>query len=208
MSLDPIRQNAATQGALSAFNRLVDFDAASLPTIIADLLRDARASARQDRLSTERSVRAAVDLIEREGRRLLEQSTPAPAPARGGLAAWQIRRIDAHMAEHIEAPLRVSDLAAIAKLSAGYFSKAFAQSYGHGPREHILQLRLERARAMMVESREPLGQIAAACGFADQAHLSTRFRKAYATTPNAWRRLNVGDLPLSAGRVSVGAAFA
>lgn len=205
MSLDPIRQTAATNGALSAFNRLVDFDAASLPTVIADLLRDARAAARQDRTSAERSVRAAVDLIEREGRRLLDQS--ASAPARGGLATWQIRRIDAYIADHLDAPLRVSDLAAIVKLSASYFSKAFAQSYGHGAREHILRLRLERARAMMVESREPLGQIAAACGFADQAHLSTRFRQAYATTPNAWRRLNLGDLGLSAGRVA-GAAFA
>jgi AraC-like DNA-binding protein len=187
MSFDPIFQGSTVSAPLSAFSQVVTFDSATLPTVIADLLAGARAAARQDRVAAEQRLRQAMDLIQDEARRLFDDTAP-PTPARGGLAAWQKRRIDAHIAANLHGALKVSDLATLAKLSASYFSKAFAQSYGQGAREYIIQQRLERAREMMLRSQEPLGQIAAACGFADQAHLSTRFRKAFAMSPHAWRR--------------------
>lgn len=183
--------------SLSAFSKVVAFDAATLPTVITDLLADARAAARRDRTAVEQRLGQVMALLQTERQRLLQEAPAtapaAPAPVKGGLAPWQVRRIDAYIAEHIDDALRVSKLAAIAKLSTSYFSKAFAQSYGCCAREHIVQQRLERACEMMLGSSDPLGQIAAACGFADQAHLSTRFRKAYGMSPLAWRRLNQRD---------------
>jgi AraC family transcriptional regulator len=194
MSFQSISQSSTTSAKLSAFSRVAPFDLATLPTMIADLLVDARAAARQDRDAVEQRLGRAMELLQGERLRLLDE-TPAvaPAPMRGGLAVWQIRRIDAFIAQNLQGPLRVSDLAAIAKLSTSYFSKAFAQSYGVGAREHIIQKRLDRACEMMMSSRDPLAQISADCGFADQAHLSTRFRKAFGTSPHAWRRLHQRD---------------
>jgi AraC-like DNA-binding protein len=40
----------------------------------------------------------------------------------------------------------------------------------------------------MLTTSESLSQIALACGLADQAHLSRRFRQVTGTTPGAWRR--------------------
>lgn len=182
--------------ALSGFSKVVAFDAANLPSMIAELLADARSAAQRDRVAVEQRFGQAMALLQSERARLLEDTPPAavtPGPTRGGLAPWQMRRIEAHIAQNLEHSLRVSELAEIAKLSLSYFSKAFAQSYGRGAREHIVQRRLEAACQMMLGSPDPLGQIAAACGFSDQAHLSTRFRKAYGMSPLAWRRLHQRD---------------
>ncbi|PVM82894.1 helix-turn-helix transcriptional regulator [Caulobacter endophyticus] len=183
MSLEPM-----TPAAVAGFDHVIDLDAGALPELIAGLLADARAAARQDRLAAERRVREAVELVQREGKRLLDGVRPMPLT--GGLAPWQVRRVDAHLAAHLDAPVKVSDLAALVRLSVSHFSRAFAVSYGGGAREHIIQRRLDRARQMMIETNEPLGQIAAACGFADQAHFSNRFRRAFETSPLAWRRLH------------------
>lgn len=173
------------------FQQVVDLDAGALPDLIANLLRDARQAVRQDRLEAERRVRQAIELVQREGKRLLDDGHPAPRT--GGLAPWQMRRIDAHLAANLEGTVRVSDLAALVRLSTSHFSRAFAVSYGVSAREHIIRQRLEQARRMMLGSTEPLGQIAAACGFSDQAHFSNRFRRAFDASPNVWRRLNQPD---------------
>lgn len=186
------------------FQQVIDLDAGPLPGLIAGLLRDARRAVRDDRLAAERQIREAVELLQREGRRLLQEGREAPRT--GGLAPWQMHRIDAHLTAHLDAPLRVSDLAGIAKLSISHFSRAFVTSYGVSAREHIIRQRLEKARAMMLDSSEPLGQIAAACGFADQAHFSNRFRRAFDASPNVWRRLHQRDPELSVARAD--AAFA
>jgi hypothetical protein len=45
----------------------------------------------------------------------------------------------------------------------------------------------------MLMSREPLSQIAVACGFADQAHLARLFRREMGSAPSQWRRVNLHD---------------
>lgn len=182
---------AAQTGETSrSFAPREDVQVSALPKRIADLLRDAQRAAREDRGEAERRIQEAMALVQREGLRLLEAAAPGELD-RGGLAPWQMRRIDAHLAANLDGSVRVTDLAAIAKLSVSHFSRAFAASYGMAPRDHILNLRLEQARTMMLDSAEPLGRIAIACGFSDQAHLSNRFRRAFDISPNAWRRQNL-----------------
>ncbi|KSB88621.1 hypothetical protein AS593_16830 [Caulobacter vibrioides] len=193
-----IAARAAQTGELSrSFEPREDVQASALPKRIADLLRDAQRTAREDRGEAERRIREAMALVEREGLRLLEAAAPGELD-RGGLAPWQMRRIDAHLAANLDGSVRVTDLAAIAKLSVSHFSRAFAASYGMAPRDHILNLRLEQARSMMLDSAEPLGRIAIACGFSDQAHLSNRFRRAFDISPNAWRRQNLRGADMAA----------
>lgn len=182
---------AAQTGETSrSFAPREEVQVSALPKRIADLLRDAQRAAREDRGEAERRIQEAMALVQREGLRLLEAAAPGELD-RGGLAPWQMRRIDAHLAANLDGSVRVTDLAAIAKLSVSHFSRAFAASYGMAPRDHILGLRLEQARTMMLDSAEPLGRIAIACGFSDQAHLSNRFRRAFDISPNAWRRQNL-----------------
>jgi AraC-like DNA-binding protein len=76
----------------------------------------------------------------------------------------------------------------VTRLSVSYFTRAFRASFGEPPHTHLRRLRVERAQRMMLDGREPLAQVALACGLFDQAHLARVFRQETGTTPSAWRR--------------------
>jgi AraC family transcriptional regulator len=116
-----------------------------------------------------------------------------PAIAHGGLAPWQERRVNRYVRGHLEHTMRLEDLAEQVSLSASHFCRAFKESFGSTPHAYIMQLRLTQAQELMLATRDPLSQIAAACGFADQAHLSKLFRSRLGEAPNAWRRRNLVD---------------
>jgi AraC-like DNA-binding protein len=107
---------------------------------------------------------------------------------RAVLAPWQAHRVVAHIDANLGQNLRLSDLAAIARLSSSYFSRAFKGSFGKAPHAFIIERRIVRAQQEMLSADDPLSQIAIACGFADQAHLSRAFRRLTGRTPHAWRR--------------------
>lgn len=108
--------------------------------------------------------------------------------AKGGLAPWQVRKVVAHVEDHLDDAVGVPELAVIARLSVSQFSRAFKHSFGLSPHAYVMGRRINRAQALMLRAREPLSQIAIAVGLADQAHLSKLFRRLTGETPNAWRR--------------------
>ena len=119
---------------------------------------------------------------------------PPAVPAHGGLAPWQQRKVRDHIAGHLETSISVVDLAKLVSFSAGHFCRAFKESFGDTPHAYIIRMRLERAQELMLASRDPLCQIALACGHSDQAHFTRRFRQQMGETPNAWRRRHaMGD---------------
>lgn len=143
---------------------------------------------------------AALRCIERAVSLLGTSAAPAiHAPARGGLARWQIEKIKRHIEANLEESIQVAELAAIARLSSGYFSNAFKVSFGQSPHAYIVSRRLIRAKELMTSSQMSLCDIAIDCGFSDQAHLCRQFRRATGASPNAWRRsqgVDAGHTPL------------
>jgi AraC family transcriptional regulator len=137
---------------------------------------------------------AAVRLVELLGR----PDDAEPGGAVGGLAPWQKRKVDRYLQEHLADPLHLSELARQASLSVSYFCRAFRDSYGTSPHKHIIRLRLELAQRLMVTTKDPLSQIALACGMADQAHLCKLFRRGVGETPGAWRRRSLTDAQIEA----------
>jgi AraC family transcriptional regulator len=123
---------------------------------------------------------------------------PAPATAavaHGGLAPWQQRRIDRYVRDHLEQSIRVEELAAQVSLSVSHFCRAFKESFDDTPHAYIIRLRLALAQEMMLATADQLSQIALACGFANQAHLSKLFRHVVGEPPNVWRRRNLVGAP-------------
>jgi AraC family transcriptional regulator len=84
----------------------------------------------------------------------------------------------------------IEDLANVVALSRSHFSRAFKRTLGFSPMEYVVVRRVERAKAMISGTREPLAEVALACGFADQAHLNRRFRDIVGISPGRWRRSN------------------
>jgi AraC family transcriptional regulator len=108
----------------------------------------------------------------------------------GGLATWQARRTLAHIEANLASKMDIDDLANVVALSRSHFSRAFKHSVGLSPMEYVVVRRVERAKAMISSTRQPLAEVALACGFVDQAHLNRRFRDIVGISPGRWRRSN------------------
>jgi len=106
----------------------------------------------------------------------------------GGLANWQASRIRAYIEANLASKLETKELASVVASSRSHFSRAFKQSVGLSPMEYVGVRRVERAKVMIGSTRERLAEVAIACGFADQAHLSRRFRDLTGMSPGQWRR--------------------
>jgi AraC-like DNA-binding protein len=113
---------------------------------------------------------------------------------RGGLAAWQKRRVTAYIDAHLDGRIRIKDLAGLLKLSAGHFSRAFRSTFGTTAHEYLSRRRIEVAQSLMLTSREPLSAIALRCGLCDQSHFTRVFRRIVGETPHAWRRTRWGEI--------------
>ncbi len=116
-------------------------------------------------------------------------TTPPPA----GLAPWQERKVVRHVSEHLGRSIRTGDLAGLAGLGVGQFSRRFRGSFGVAPREYVIRSRLEHAKTLMRQTRSPLCQIALASGFSDQSHMSRTFQALVGSTPTRWRREQTAD---------------
>lgn len=83
----------------------------------------------------------------------------------------------------------VAELAAAVGWSRQHLTRRFADEFGLGPKVVARVMRLERARRML-QTTPPfvtLAQIAAACGYFDQAHLNRDFAELAQCTPTAWK---------------------
>jgi AraC-like DNA-binding protein len=110
---------------------------------------------------------------------------------RGGLSPKQLKTAMALMEAHLAEDLGLEPLAAAVGLSPAHFSRAFRQSTGEPPSRWLLNLRIERAQALMGNPAATLADIALAVGFAAQPQFTTAFRRVTGLTPAAWRRLRI-----------------
>ena len=82
------------------------------------------------------------------------------------------------------------EMARAAGLSISHFSKLFTQCMGISPHQYLLRCRLRHGKKLMLTLEQGLSIAEVACesGFADQAHFSRHFRRAYSVSPLAFRR--------------------
>jgi AraC family transcriptional regulator len=115
-------------------------------------------------------------------------SAAAPtAHSRAFMELWQARCVQGYVAVHLHSKINLEDLAKVTNFSRCKFNRAFKASFGCTPGQYVRRMRIARAQNLMTLSRDPLHQIAAECGFADQSHFSQCFRKIVGDLPAAWR---------------------
>jgi len=106
----------------------------------------------------------------------------------GGLAAWQVKRAREYIEDNLASKMALRDMADSVALSPSHFCRAFKQSLGSSPMAYVAARRVERAKHMMTSTAERLTEIALACGFADQSHLTRSFSRIVGISPWRWRR--------------------
>ncbi len=111
------------------------------------------------------------------------------SPDRSGqLTAAQRRSVVEFIEANLDQALDLTAMAAEVNLSAGTFARHFKRSVGVAPYAYVMERRLDRARRLLTETSKPVKEIAATCGFTDQAHLTRLFARRHGTTPSAFRR--------------------
>jgi AraC-like DNA-binding protein len=112
-----------------------------------------------------------------------------PGRRKGALAPWQEKRATEFLAAHINVEFTIAELAEKCDLSRSYFIKAFRATFGRTPYRWLLEYRVARAKDLLI-SDMPIAEIAVACGFADQSHMTRVFSDIAGEPPGNWRRLN------------------
>jgi AraC-like DNA-binding protein len=128
-------------------------------------------------------------------------SRDAPAPSRPGPASEALSDALAYIDDHLDAPLRIPDLAARARLSAFQFDQRIRALFGLSAGQYLSRLRIGRACDRLRHTDASLSELALECGYADQAAFTRQFRKSVGLTPGAYRLATASRLdPAPAGR--------
>ncbi len=100
----------------------------------------------------------------------------------------RITRVIDYIEAHYGEALTIADLAAIACLSPGHFSRTFKATVGEPVWTYVTRRRCERAKEMLLTTRISIAEVAYRCGFANQGHLTRCFKEAFGVTPAFARR--------------------
>lgn len=87
----------------------------------------------------------------------------------------------------LDGDVSLAALAARAGWSPFHLHRDFSRVAGETPKQYVLRLRLERAAARLLTSREPIVAVAAATGFASHAVFTRAFRRHFGCTPAEYR---------------------
>jgi AraC family transcriptional regulator len=107
---------------------------------------------------------------------------------KGRLSPAQVRRLIEYIDSNLDEKPNLETLAAVAGVGLWSFARHFRESLGQTPHAYIIARRIDRARRLLAQGSIPIKEVASACGFADQAHMTRVFQAHLHTTPAALRR--------------------
>jgi len=96
-----------------------------------------------------------------------------------------IRRALAYLEANAENAATLESLAHASGVGSFHLIRLFNCHLGTTPHAYLTQLRIERAKHLL-KAGEPVAQVALDVGFADQAHLTKRFKALTGTTPGRY----------------------
>lgn len=102
-------------------------------------------------------------------------------------AAQKAAQSIVYMSEHLDQPLRVTELAALANVSPTHFTVLFKEQTGCSPREYLHLLRIHRACQLLHDTAFSVKDIAARLGYQDPFHFSRQFKAFQGLSPSEYR---------------------
>ncbi len=97
------------------------------------------------------------------------------------------------MEANIEEPLSTDEIAQLAGVSRRQLERLFKQYLGSLPSRYYLELRLQRARQLLLDTNYSIVQVGLMCGFSSGSHFSTAFGALFGKTPREERQRKLGQ---------------
>src|SRR5277367_1773016 len=114
-----------------------------------------------------------------------------PLRAQVGVSHRGLIRVAQLMEENIEKPLSLEKIAKSTGLSRRQIERLFKRDLNCVPKHYYLEMRLRRARELLLQTAMPIMDITTACGFQSPPHFSKCYRMKFGYPPSAERK--VGD---------------
>ena len=110
-----------------------------------------------------------------------------PLRARLGVQNERIFPIIEVMEDNLAEPMNLQQIAKKAGMSRRQIERLFQQHLEQSPARYYLEIRLERARHLLIQSTMPVVEVAMACGFVSASHFSKCYRELYGNSPQQAR---------------------
>jgi transcriptional regulator GlxA family with amidase domain len=104
-------------------------------------------------------------------------------PTRIGVRHPKLSRVIQIMEQSIEEPISPAVLARDVGLSTRQLDRLFRRYLDRSPKRYYMELRLQKARNLLMQTDMSVINVALACGFASPSHFSKCYRAHYGTTP-------------------------
>lgn len=133
------------------------------------------------------TVSAVRHILKADGDQTPDHNTPVHelAPA---LIPARLQRALQLMRNNLDEPLSRDDMAAHLGVSKRALERMFQQHFNTSPARYYMELRLNRAHQMLLQSGESITSIADNCGFVSGAHFSRSFAKHFGCSPSSARK--------------------
>jgi AraC-like DNA-binding protein len=121
---------------------------------------------------------------------LAELAAAAPARQVAGPTAHLVGRAEAWIGHHYHQPVSTSDVAKAVQCHPDHLGRAFRAVTGRTLVQALHDRRLGEVRRRLIETTDPILDIARRCGFTDPAHFRRVFRRSAGITPGDFRALH------------------
>ena len=116
-------------------------------------------------------------------------------PARIGVRHPKLSQVIQIMEANIEEPISPAILAREVGMSTRQLERLFRRYLNRSPKRYYMELRLQKARNLLMQTDMTVINVALACGFASPSHFSKCYRAHYQTTPYRERGTQGGKSP-------------
>ena len=118
-----------------------------------------------------------------------------PLRAQLGASHRSLIKVAQLMEENIEKPMALDRIARATGLSRRQIERLFKRYLDCVPKRYYLEIRLRRARELLLQTAMPIMDITTSCGFQSPPHFSKCYRKQFGHPPSAERRIK-GSEPI------------
>lgn len=107
-----------------------------------------------------------------------------------------LERVKEYIEEHYDEDLTIEQLASLSELSPKYFVEVYKKTYGHSAMDYLAQVRLNRAKQLMLGSDSLLREVAHMVGYKDEFYFSRKFKKAFGISPSVYMKTRKNKLAM------------
>ncbi|TDE95932.1 AraC family transcriptional regulator [Occultella glacieicola] len=107
--------------------------------------------------------------------------------------AGPVQRAREYLLEHLDAPVRVPEVAAHVGLSASHLAALFRRATGGGVLEYVKSIRMARARVLLMTTSLTVAEVAREVGYPDAFYFSRQFRAVSGSSPSQFRKASRAD---------------